>query len=74
MGKLMQEIFKKAKALELSKEIEKAYLYTDLNAAAAQREVLEQYKNARNPTDQSMRNEHNKDFNDIIALDNAISK
>lgn len=74
MGKLMREILEKAKALEVSKEIETAYLYSNLNAAAAEREVFEQYKKAQSLTDQSIGNEDTKTTNTIVALDNAISK
>ena len=72
MGKLMREILEKAKALEVSKEIETAYLYSNLNAAA-EREVLEQYKKAQSLATKQGK-EHIKEFNEIIALDNAISK
>lgn len=54
------------KELEMAKEIEVASLYTELNISAATRLVSEQYKKAHNSTDQSMRNEHEQLFNDII--------
>jgi len=75
VGKLMREILEKAKALEVSKEIETAYLYSNLNAAAAEREVLEQYKKAQSLTDQDKGKEPMKELNNIITdsedLDNG---
>ena len=73
MGKLMREILEKAKALEVSKEIETAYLYSNLNAAAAEREVFEQYKKAQSLATKQGK-EHIKEFNEIIAKTEEISK
>lgn len=63
-------------ALRLAKEVENIKINTDifLSVNAMSRLVAEQYKKAHNSTDQSMRNEHEQLFNDIIppgtGLDN----
>ncbi len=67
MGKLMQEIFEKDKALELAREIEKVKedMTKQLNVNAVTRLLAEQYKKAQSPVTKQGK-EHNKTFNDII--------
>lgn len=67
MGKLMQEVYEKEKALELAKEVEVTTLETNLNINAATRLILEQYKKTHSLTDQSIENESMKPLQNIIT-------
>ena len=85
MGELMQKYLKmeayKRRAAELEKQIyldqakEVDLLMREgLTYEAALRKVESMYGKNRSLTDQSIGKEHIKTFNEIIALDNAISK
>lgn len=83
MGKLMQEIlkmdaYKKRLAkiendikLDMAKEVD-LLMREGLSYQAALREVEEMYKKAHSLTDQSIENEHEQSFNDIIAENEDI--
>lgn len=83
MGKIMQELllmaaYKKRLAklkneieLDMAKEVD-LLMREGLNYRAALKQVKETYEKARSLTDQSIENEHEQSFNDIIAENEDI--
>ena len=69
MGKLMQEIFEKDKALELAKEVEKVKedMTNQLNVNAVTRLVAEQYKKNCPHSDQTNEDSNKNIINDILT-------
>ena len=67
LGKLMQEVYEKEKALELAIEVEAIALETNLNINAATRLIIERYKKTHSLSDQTIENEQMKLLKNIIT-------